>query len=55
MSPELLQRDVRYAIRRVVRERTFAVTAVLILAIGIGASTAVSALVQACQCLTTSR
>lgn len=39
--------DVRYAIRRLGRERGFAATAVLMLAIGIGASTAIFTIVQA--------
>jgi hypothetical protein len=46
-GPEALFQDTRHAMRRLVRESGFAATAILILAIGIGACTAMFSIVQA--------
>jgi hypothetical protein len=45
--PEALFQDTRHAMRRLVREPGFAATAILILAVGIGACTAMFSIVQA--------
>jgi hypothetical protein len=47
MWSSMLLADLRYAGRRLLRERAFAVTAILTLAVGIGASTAIFTIVQA--------
>jgi hypothetical protein len=44
---ELLLKDLRYAIRAVVRNRGFALTATLLIAVGVGANTTVFTLVAA--------
>ena len=45
--PDALQQDVWYAMRRLAREPAFAATAIVILAVGIGACTAMFSIVQA--------
>jgi hypothetical protein len=45
--PDAIRQDVSYAVRRLAREPGFAVTAILTLAVGIGASTAMFSIVQA--------